>query len=45
MLELTGQGSLAPQMFTAINNEISPGPPDMARVLAVLKQNGVTVTA
>ncbi|GJL58519.1 MAG: hypothetical protein NPIRA03_13760 [Nitrospirales bacterium] len=43
MFELTGQGSLATQMFTAISNEIPPGPPDIPKVLEVLKQNGVTV--
>lgn len=45
MLEITGQGGLATQMFTAINNEIPPGPPDIPKVLGVLKQNGVKVEA
>ena len=45
MLEITGQGSLAAQMFTAINNEIPAGPPDIPKVLEVLKRNGVTVAA
>jgi len=43
MLELTGQGGSATQMFTAIDKEIPPGPPDIPKVLEVLKQNGVTV--
>lgn len=43
MFELTGQGGLATQMFTAISKEISPGSPDIPKVLEVLKQNGVTV--
>jgi len=43
MLELTGQGGTATQMFTAIDKEITPGPPDIPKVLEVLKQNGVTV--
>ena len=43
MIELTGQGGLATQMFTAISKEIPPGPPDIPKVLEVLKQNGVTV--
>ncbi|MBX3303340.1 MAG: hypothetical protein KF693_14090 [Nitrospira sp.] len=43
MLEITGQGSLAAQMFTAINNEIPAGPPDIPKVLEILKRNGVTV--
>jgi hypothetical protein len=45
MLELTGQGGLATQMFTAISKEIPSGPPDISKVLEVLKQNGVTVAA
>ncbi|HET7909659.1 MAG TPA: cupin domain-containing protein [Nitrospira sp.] len=45
MLELTGQGGSATQMFTAIDKEIPPGPPDIPKVLEVLKQNGVTVSA
>ncbi len=43
MLELTGQGGLATQMFTAISKEIPPGPPDIPKVVEVLRQNGVTV--
>ena len=45
MLEVTGQGGSATQMFAAINKEIPPGPPDIPKVLEVLKQNGVTVAA
>lgn len=45
MLEITGQGSLAAQMFTAINKEIPAGPPDIPKVLEVLTRNGVTVAA
>ena len=45
MLELTGQGGFATQMFAAINKEIPPGPPDIPKALEVLKQNGVTVAA
>lgn len=45
MLELTGQGGLATQMFTALSQEIAPGPPDIPKVLEVLMQNGVTVAA
>jgi len=43
MLELTGQGGFATQMFTAISKEIPPGPSDVPKVLEVLKHNGVTV--
>ena len=45
MLEVTGQGALAAQMFTAIHNEIPPGPPDIPVLLEVLHRNGVTVAA
>ena len=43
MLEITGAGALAAQMFTAIDREIPPGPPDVPKLLDVLKRNGVTV--
>ena len=43
MLEITGQGALAAQMFAAIDNEIPVGPPDIPKILEVLKRNGVTV--
>ncbi|GJL59694.1 MAG: hypothetical protein NPIRA03_25510 [Nitrospirales bacterium] len=43
MFELTGQGSMATQMFTAISKEIPQGPPDIHKVQEILKQNGVTV--
>jgi quercetin dioxygenase-like cupin family protein len=43
MLEITGAGALAAQMFTAVDNEIPPGPPDVPKLLDVLKRNGVTV--
>jgi quercetin dioxygenase-like cupin family protein len=45
MLELTGQGALAAQMFSAVDKEIPAGPPDVAKLLGVLSQNGVTVVA
>lgn len=45
MLEITGQGATAAQMFTAIHNEIPAGPPNIPKVLEVLQRNGVTVAA
>lgn len=45
MLEMSGQGGLATQLFTAISNEIPPGPPDIPQVVKVLEQHGVTVWA
>ena len=43
MLEITGPGSLASKMFTAVDQEIPPGPPDIPKIVEVLKKNGVTV--
>jgi len=43
MLEITGAGALAAQMFTAIDKEILPGPPDVPKLLDVLTRNGVIV--
>jgi len=45
VLEFTGQGGTATQMFTAVSREIPPGAPEIPKVLEVLKQNGVTVQA
>jgi quercetin dioxygenase-like cupin family protein len=45
MLEITGQDALAAQMFTAVNDEIPAGPPDIPKLLDVLMRNGVTVAA
>ena len=43
MLEITGSGALATQLFTAIDDEIPAGPPDVPKLLDVAKRNGVTV--
>jgi quercetin dioxygenase-like cupin family protein len=43
VLEITGQGGIATQMFTAVSREIPPGPTEVPKLLEVLKQNGVTV--
>jgi quercetin dioxygenase-like cupin family protein len=43
VLEVTGQGGTATQMFTALNRESASGSTEMPRVIEVLKQNGVTV--
>ena len=43
MLEFIGHGGFATQMFTAVNDEIPPGPPDIPKVLGILKNNGATV--
>lgn len=41
MLEFTGQGGSASQMFVAMDQEIAPGPPDLSKVVEVLAQYGV----
>ena len=43
MISVTGQGGLASQLFTDIDKEIPPGPPDIAKLIVVAQQNGVTV--
>ena len=43
MLEVTGAGSVATQMFTAVDNEIPPGPLNVEKIVGVLSKNGVTV--
>ena len=43
MLEITGSGALAAQLFTAIDGEIPVGPPDVPKLLDVAKRNGVTI--
>ena len=45
MISVTGQSGLASQLFTSIDREIPPGPPEIARLVAVAAQNGVTVAA
>jgi quercetin dioxygenase-like cupin family protein len=42
MLEITGRGSHAVQMFTALDREIPPGPPDVATVVRVAGEYGVS---
>ena len=42
MLEMTGAGSQAIEMFTALDQKIPPGPPDIPRVVEVLGNHGVT---
>jgi quercetin dioxygenase-like cupin family protein len=45
MLEITGKRSKAVQMFTALNDRIPPGSPDLSKVVQVLDEHGVTVHA
>jgi quercetin dioxygenase-like cupin family protein len=41
MLEITGAGSNAVRMFSALDREIPPGPPDIPKVLQVAGEYGV----
>jgi len=41
MLEITGPGSMAAKMFTEVDQEIPPGPPDIPKIVEVLQRNGV----
>lgn len=43
MLEMTGAGSQASKMFEAIDQEVPPGPPDIPKLVEVLRTNGVTL--
>lgn len=43
LLEITGQRSQAAAMFTAVDREIPPGPPDVQKVVQVLADHGVEV--
>jgi quercetin dioxygenase-like cupin family protein len=43
MLEMTGTGSQASQMFTNLDREAEPGPPDIPKLVELLQKHGVTV--
>lgn len=43
LLEITGQQSQVVAMFTAVDDEIPPGPPDIPKVIQVLGTHGVIV--
>lgn len=42
LLEMTAAGSRAIQMFTALDREVPPGPPDVPKVIQVAGEYGVT---
>ena len=42
MLEVTGQGTYAADMFAEVSKETPPGPPDVPKLLEVLRRNHVT---
>ena len=43
MFEITGKGSNAATMFTAVDRQIPSGPLDFEKAIRVLAENGVTV--
>ncbi|NYT78055.1 cupin domain-containing protein [Alcaligenaceae bacterium] len=43
VLEMTEKRSHAVEMFTALDREIAPGPPDVPKLIKVLSENGVNV--
>ena len=45
MLELTGAGGRATQMFTSVEREIPPGRPDLPKLIGILQRQGVSVAA
>lgn len=45
MLEITGEGAQAAQMFTAIDHEIPPGSTDLPRIVQVFGRHGVRFQA
>jgi len=45
MVSVTSKGGLASQLFTNLDREIPPGPPDVEKLIKVATQNGVTVAS
>lgn len=43
MLEVAGQGASATAMFRKLDEEIPPGPPDVQKVVGILRDHGVAV--
>lgn len=43
MIEITGRGSNAIEMFAALARELPPGPPDVVKAVQVLDAHGVKV--
>ena len=43
MIEITGVGSGASQVFTELDAAVPPGPPDVEKIVGVMKKNGVAV--
>jgi hypothetical protein len=45
MLEISGAGGSATEMFTQIDREVPAGPPDIPKVIDILQRHGVDVAA
>lgn len=45
MLEITGAGARAADMFAAVDREVPAGAPDVPKLIDVLGRNGVTVVS
>lgn len=45
MLEITGPGSLASQMFANVAKQVSPDAPDIPGLIHILREHGVKVAA
>lgn len=43
MLEIAGSGASATAMFRRLDQEIPPGPPDLPKVVGILRAHGVAV--
>lgn len=43
MLEVAGQGAAATAMFRKLDEQIPPGPPDVQKVVGILRDHGVAV--
>jgi quercetin dioxygenase-like cupin family protein len=43
MLEVTGRGGAAVRLFSDLDREIPPGPPDVGKVVEVMARSGVAV--
>ena len=42
ILEMTGANGTASKLFTSLDKDVPPGPPDVSKIIEVLAKNGVT---
>jgi len=43
LLEISGAGGLASRVFTSVDREVRPGPPDLPKLVDILQKNGVAL--